>query len=115
MPMYDYEYTDQTGGTFSEFQRMTEEALSEHNGRPCRRRISAPAVRTQFGAGNRCDPIKMLSIALDNEPEIDDFRRRNPGVEISSDRRNPDFGVPIATSRSQKLKILKNEGFVEKN
>jgi hypothetical protein len=57
----------------------------------------------------------MLSIALDNEDEIAEFRQRNPGVEIESDRSKRNFGVPIARSRSQKLSILKNENFVETN
>ncbi|KKM61639.1 hypothetical protein LCGC14_1529720 [marine sediment metagenome] len=60
-------------------------------------------------------PIEMLSVALNHEDEISGFRRRNPGVEISHDRENPNFGVPIAHTRREKMSILKNERFEERN
>ena len=115
MPLYDYQYTDAFGGEFEVFQHIREETLTEHAGRPCKRTVQRPKVRTKYGEGSNTEPIKMLSIAVDNEDEVDDFRRRNPGVEISRDRRNPLFGVPVASSRSQKLRILKAEGFAEQN
>lgn len=58
-------------------------------------------------------PIEMMSIAVDNESQIREFQIRNPGVMISSDRRSPVFGVPIAHTRLEKLRILKNERFEE--
>lgn len=38
---YEYSYTDETGGTFETSQRITDPALTEHEGRPCRRLISS--------------------------------------------------------------------------
>jgi len=58
-------------------------------------------------------PIEMLSIAVDSERQIREFQIRNPGVMISVDRNSPVFGVPIAHTRQEKLRILKNERFEE--
>lgn len=115
MPMYPYRYTDEPGGTFDEFQRMTDPHLTEKDGRPCERTVAPFKAVTAYGEGNHCDPIKMMSIAVDNEDEIAAFRERNPGTEISSDRRSRDFGVPVVKSRSEKLRVLAREGFVETN
>lgn len=115
MPMYRYRYTDEAGGEFEELGRMKDPALATHEGRPCERVPQLPSVRTQYGEGSHTDPIKMLSIAVDNEADVDDFRRRNPGTEISRDRSSPDFGVPVAKSRSEKLRVLEREGFMETN
>lgn len=115
MPMYDYKFTDTSGGTFEEFQPMSAEHLTEKDGRPCERLVSVPKTHTAYGEGNGADPIKMLSIAVDNEEDVDAFRVRNPGVEISRDRSSPDFGVPVARSRKEKLRVLKTEGFIETN
>lgn len=60
-------------------------------------------------------PIEMLSMAVDNESEIAGFRHRNPGVEISHDRANPNFGIPIARTRKEKMAILRHEGYEERN
>lgn len=38
---YEYSYTDEAGGTFEVQQRITDPALKEHEGRPCRRLISS--------------------------------------------------------------------------
>lgn len=115
MPLYDYRFTDEQGGDFTEVQSIHADALITKDGRPCEKTIQKPRVRTKYGEGSGTSPIEMLSIAVDNEDEIDEFRKRNPGVEISRDRRDRNFGVPIATSRSEKLRILKAEGFVETN
>lgn len=115
MPMYSYRYEDAAGGEFEEFQHIRDDALTVHDGRPCRRTIQQAKVRTQYGEGSHTEPIEMMSIALDNEDEIADFRQRNPGVAISSNRRDRNFGVPVARSRSEKLRILEREGFVETN
>jgi len=115
MPIYVYQYTDTQGGGFEEFQHMREAPLEIHEGRPCRRAVTRPSeAGSKFGEGNDRKPIEMMSIALDTHEDISDFRKRNPGVEISSDIRSPKFGIPIATSRSEKLRILKNEGFEER-
>jgi len=115
MPMYSYRYTDAEGGEFDDFQRMADAAHTTYNDRPCERTVQKASVRTQYGAGSGTDPIEMMSIALDNEGDIAEFRKRNPGTEISSDRRDRNFGVPIARSRSEKLRVLAMEGFVETN
>ena len=60
-------------------------------------------------------PIEMLSLALNNEHEIAYFRQRNPTADISNDRNSPVFGVPLAHTREEKLRILRNEGFEELN
>ena len=60
-------------------------------------------------------PIEMISLALDNEQQITEFRHRNPTADISSDRSSPVFGVPLAHTREEKLRILRNEGFEELN
>lgn len=115
MPIYSYRWTDAQGGTFDEFQKMVDDPLSEYRGRPCERTIHRAAVRTQYGAGSGTNPIKMLSIGVDSIEEVHAFRRRNPGVDISDNPNDEDFGVPVARSRTQKLRILANEGFQETN
>jgi len=60
-------------------------------------------------------PIEMYSVALADETDIAVFRGRNPGVDVSTDRRSPLFGVPIARTRQQKLAVLRAEGFEELN
>ena len=57
-------------------------------------------------------PIEMFSVAVDPE-DISAFRQRNPGVDVAE--KGPLTGVPIARSRTEKLSILKNEGFHENN
>lgn len=43
MPSYVYEYAD-TGETFTLQQRMSDDALTEHDGRECKRLICKPQV-----------------------------------------------------------------------
>jgi hypothetical protein len=57
----------------------------------------------------------MMSLAVNTPEQLDEFRQRNPTAEISDDPNNPLYGVPIARTRQEKLRILRNEGFVEKN
>jgi len=116
MPCYEYAYEDvSTGETVELYQTMAEPAYAVHpeTGRPLRRVPQLPRVHGQYGEGNGCEPIEMLSIALDNEDEIAAFRQRNPGATISGRRGDPLFGVPIAHSRGEKLRILDREGFQE--
>lgn len=115
MPIYTYRYTDAKGGQFDEFQRINDDALIEHDGRPCERGISLPNVRTRYGKGSGTEPIEMHSIALSTDDEIREFNKRNPNTKISKDPRDALYGVPIAQSRSEKLKILDREGFQEAN
>lgn len=72
------------------------------------------------GAGPHLDeafthPIEMHSIAVTNDEDIKAFKRRNPDVEIGTNPNRDDYGVPIARSRAEKLRILRAEGFEEKN
>lgn len=113
MPIYRYKLAN--GELRDEFQHIHDPPLASIEGQSCERVPVLTSVQTQYGEGNACEPIKMLSIALDHEVEIDEFRKRNPGVEISRDRRNPDFGVPVARSSSDKKRILKREGFQSMN
>lgn len=113
MPLYSYRWTDERGGTFDEFQHMKDESLTEYQGRPCERTVQSAKVQTAYGAGNRCDPVRMESIGLSHPDDIAEFRQRNPGVQISSDLNDPDYGVPIVYSRSEKKRVLEREGFVD--
>lgn len=115
MPLYAYKYLDGEQERFEEYQHIHEDALTEHEGRPCERTVQSFQPHTRYGKGTGSNPIEMLSIAVDSEEEVDAFRERNPGVEISRDRSSRVFGVPIATSRSEKLRILQREGFAETN
>jgi len=115
MPVYAYTYTDEQGGTFDEFQQMRDDVLVEHMGRPCERLISLPSIRTQYGKGSGTKPIELYSIGLNTKSEIQEFAKRNPNTQISQDRRDPLFGIPVVKSRSEKLRVLNNEGFQEKS
>lgn len=82
----------------------------------------APMVRdfqAEWGGqavrGDYATPIEMHSLSLNTNADIRDFRRRNPGVEISSKRGDPLYGVPVIKNRTQKLETMKNEGFIERN
>ena len=70
---------------------------------------------TDHRTGRFAKPIEMLSIALNDDAEIAGFRRRNPGAEISHDRADPNYGVPIAHTRKEKLTILRNEDYEERS
>lgn len=59
-------------------------------------------------------PIPMQSIGMAHQDEIDDFRVQNPGVEVSDDPDHPLFGVPLATTRQEKMGILRKMGWEEK-
>lgn len=115
MPLYTYRYTDAEGGTFDEFQHIREEAFTLKDGRPVERTVQAFKPVTQYGEGSGTKPIEMTSIAVDSPEEVDEFRRRNPGTEISRNLNDPLFGIPVVKSRSEKLRVLNNEGFVETN
>lgn len=58
-------------------------------------------------------PIEMMSIAC-QPGEIAEFQRRNPDAQISTNPKDPLYGVPIARTRQEKLAILDREGFLEK-
>ena len=113
MPIYTYKIAN--GETRDIYQHINDDPLCEIDGWPAQRTVQAFKPRTNYGEGSDTDPIRMLSIAVDSEEEVDAFRARNPGVEISRDRGSPLFGIPIAKSRSEKLRILGKEGYVERN
>lgn len=115
MPIYRYNYTDEQGGSVEVFQKMSDPELTEYEGRPCTKGVQCPNVRTEYGAGSNTKPIEMMSIALDTDAQIDEFRKRNPGTEISKDRSSGLYGVPVVKSRSEKKRVLDREGFVETN
>lgn len=48
---YEYQFTDATGGTFEFSQSIKSPALTEHNGRPCKRLISAESGGFRLVAG----------------------------------------------------------------
>lgn len=57
-------------------------------------------------------PIEMLSVACDTDEEIRRVQRET-GVQISSDPRDPNYGVPVAKNRKEKLAVLKAQKFCE--
>ena len=56
-------------------------------------------------------PIIMHSIGCTSTEQIQEMQRA--GVTISDDPNNPDYGIPIAHSRHEKLKALKVAHFTE--
>jgi len=67
-----------------------------------------------FSTGVFDKPIEMQSIGCNSWEEIHDFKRKCPGIEMSTDPNDELFGVPIAKTRQEKLKALKATGFVER-
>jgi putative FmdB family regulatory protein len=115
MPLYDYKCV-QCEHVETEFRPM--HARNE-NGK-CPECEAATERQFDFGADRGmtrefAKPIEMLSIALNSDAEITAFRQRNPDVDISTNRNDPAYGVPIARTRQQKLAILDREGFQELN
>jgi putative FmdB family regulatory protein len=116
MPLYDYK-CDGCKHTDSIFLRMKD--CNENTiVMPCpkcsanfRRQVSLP--HTDLKEFHK--PIEMFSIALNDDGEIAEFRQRCPDVEVESDPEHPNYGVPIARNRKQKLDALSAMGFTEKN
>lgn len=107
MPLYEYKCADCSHAD-DEYQNMREPPLSycpRCSGSQYERQISRPsgAMIREYDR-----PIEMHSIAPVTASEVQAFKRRNPGVEFSRD------GAPLARTRQEKLRILRNEGFVEK-
>lgn len=113
MPQYDYQYMDGEKESFVTYQSMSEDPLTEHKGRPCQKTVQRPSVRTDYGSGSNTDPIEMMSIAVDSVEDVQEFRKRNPGVDISDNPNDPKFGIPIARSMNQKYSILDREGYAD--
>lgn len=116
MPLY-HQYCPACGHddiAFRPMSRSHENPNCEVCGTPMRRDFQAEAAGPHLDAEFR-KPIEMHSLALCNEEDIHAFRQRHPDVEIGTDPRREDYGVPKARSRSEKLRILKKEGWVEQN
>lgn len=83
----------------------------------CGRSMEKDIAAQRVGSGNTefTKPIEMHSIALCNDVDIAEFRRRNPDVSIGTDPARDDYGVPKARTRKEKLDILEKEGYEEVN
>jgi len=117
MPLYDYQCDHCGHAAKDEFQKITAPALTEcpncglDDGDVFHREPTlAHTDLKEFH-----DPIQMYSIAMDSDEEIREFQAKCPDVRVSTDPRDPMYGVPIAASRRQKLDALKTAGFVEQN
>lgn len=58
-------------------------------------------------------PIDLHSIGMTSLEQVLEFKRKCPDVECSDDMSHPNFGLPIARTRKQKLAAYKAVGFVE--
>ncbi|KKL89128.1 hypothetical protein LCGC14_1917800 [marine sediment metagenome] len=113
MPLYDYT-CDDCKCEYETFQRIKDESIKVCPicGSPTYHRVptlpNTPMKEFQT-------PIEMNSVAMTYHQDIVDFKRQNPDVECSHDPKDPLYGVPIAKSRQEKLKVLDKVGFCEKN
>jgi len=114
MPIYVY-HCDECGHDMEEFQHIHDEPFSYCPACNCPDTFHRVPTLPHTDMKEFAKPIEMQSIGLAHQDEIDEFRKRNPDVEISSDLKNPLYGVPIARTRKEKLTILKKEGFQEAN
>jgi putative FmdB family regulatory protein len=117
MPMYDYE-CDGCRHADSEFKHMRN---AEPVGvvTPCPRcgetkyRRVISTFHTDLKEFHK--PIEMFSIAMEDDETIRDFKRRCPDVDVQIDPEHPDYGLPIARNRKQKLDALRAAGYRELN
>lgn len=113
MPLYPYECTA-CGHTDDEFQHMTDEPLAA-----CLKCGAAGCYEKRIAATSaavaRNLPREMHSLGLCHPDDIRAFKLRNPGVECSEDSSSPLYGVPVAANLAEKRKILKTEGWEERN
>jgi putative FmdB family regulatory protein len=113
MPMYSY-LCSHCGHSSDEFQKMSSDPLvicPECGNHTYARVPTLP--HTDLKEFNT--PIEMFSIAMNDDDEIREFKRKCPDVEVETDPRHPNYGVPIARSRKQKLDALEAMGFTERN
>lgn len=113
MPIYEYR-CEECAHTSEEYQSIRSDPLTA-----CPKCCSSsfhrvPSLTHSLNTPYRI-PIEMHSIALSNQDDIKAFKQRNSDVPISTNPNDPLWGVPIARSRAEKLKVLRNEGFVERN
>lgn len=121
MPLYDYQCPI-CGHKSVEFMKMCAAAeapfvdcphcVGLHGGvvAMCRQ-VSVPHTSMQ----EFHKPIEMFSIAMDSDEEIKAFKRKAPDVDVNTDPNHPDYGLPIARSRHQKLQALQAAGYHETN
>lgn len=111
MPIYNYE-CEACGHTAEEFQFMADPLLSvcpECEQQTYRKRPSLPhSDMIEFNK-----PVELYSIALNDDDEIREFKRKAPDVHVDPDPRSEMYGVPIARTRKQKLDALSAMGHVE--
>lgn len=117
MPLYDYE-CPLCGKTSVEFMKMcsADEApkvLCQGHGHgvcgyPMVRQISRPHA-PQLGYHT---PILMQSIGCNSVDEIRQMQRA--GISINDDPNHPEYGVPVAHNRTEKLRALRVAGYQEK-
>ena len=112
MPMYPYECTD-CGHVDEEYQSIRDEKLSECP--VCRGNYEKRVCQTTTTMKEYKKPIEMHSIALTHQDDIEAFCRRNPGIQCSTDPRDELYGVPVVKTRHEKTKVLKTEGWAERN
>ena len=112
MPLYPYECRT-CEHRWEEYQRMGDfpiEACPECHGATVERVPSLPHTPQK----EYRKPIEMHSIAYSHPDDIREFKKRHPDVQCSLDPRDPNYGVPIARSRHEKMAILKAEGWAER-
>jgi putative FmdB family regulatory protein len=115
MPIYEYECTECSHAD-DEFQKMSSPPLTrcpKCQSETYRKLISCPSGAMEQGFFK---PIEMYSIAMDNDDEIRDFKRRctSNEIDVSTDQNDPMYGIPIARNRRQKLAALEASGFQER-
>ena len=109
MPLYEYQ-CPMCGWSSTEYFPM-DKADSQPACAEC-----GSSMKRDYGleaAGPHLDrpfthPIELHSLAPATDEEIAEFRHRHPDVEFQN-------GAPIARTRSEKLKIMRKEGYEEKN
>lgn len=115
MPLYDYTCA-LCGHKSVEFMRMCSAGEAPKVECKCcqypmTRQVAMPHTPMQEYA----TPIEMFSIAMSSLEEVREFKQRCPDVDCNDDMDHPDFGLPIARSRHQKLQALKAAGYAETN
>lgn len=110
MPIYSYGCFNCLH-TSDEYQKMSADSLVEC---PVCKSQTYHKVPTLYHTDLKefHTPISMMSVACDTDEEIRRVQRQT-GVEISSDPNDPDYGIPKAKNRKEKLAVLKAQKFVE--
>ena len=115
MPLYDYT-CEACGHADTEFQKMSSDPLTVCPACQQPRYVKQVSLPSGGMEKNYFSPIEMYSIALDNDAEIADFKRRctSSELDIATDPNDPMYGIPIARNRRQKLAALDASGFQER-